>query len=57
MPIIKTPIVFERKVSKRSEEETLERRTFPDPGKNKQKKQFLAKKELKSNNFQLKVFF
>ena len=51
------PIVFERKVSKRSEEETLERRTFPDPGKNKQKKQFLAKKELKSNNFQLKVFF
>lgn len=50
------PIVFERKVSKRSEEETLERRTFPDPGKNK-KKQFLAKKELKSNNFQLKVFF
>merc|ERR1711973_311934 len=34
MPIIKMPIVFERKVSKRSEEETLERRTFPDPGNN-----------------------
>ena len=46
MPIIKTPIVFERKVSKRSEEETLERRTFPDPGKNK-KKTISCKKGIK----------
>ena len=41
------PIVFERKVSKRSEEETLERRTFPDPGKNKQKKTISCKKGIK----------